>query len=69
MDKKIYYYRIYDDKEQKSYFKCTKEPKEVKMLLKEFEATHQEYYNFDFLKFLKEKNSEAELIEIHNIYY
>ena len=69
MEKKIYYYRAYDDKEEKSYFKCSYDHASIEKLLNDFEQTHQEYYNFDFVKFLKEKDPEAELIEITSIYY
>jgi len=69
MEKKIYYYRAYDDKEEKNYFKCSFDHEAIVALVKDFEKTHQEYYNFDFVNFLKEKDPEAELIEITNIYY
>jgi hypothetical protein len=69
MKKKIFYYRIYDDKEQKSYFKCSFDHKAIEKFMKKYKATHQEYYNLDFVNFLKKNDPEAELIEIHNIYY
>jgi hypothetical protein len=69
MEKKIYYYRAYDDKEEKNYFKCSFDHAAIEALLKDFEQTHQAYYNYDFVNFLKEKDPEAELIEITNIYY
>lgn len=68
-EKKIYYYRIYDDNEQKSYFKCSYNKIEIRKLLKEFEQTHETYFNNDFVKYLQEKDTEAELIELHNLYY
>jgi hypothetical protein len=37
--------------------------------MKEFEKTHSEYCNSDFICFLKEKDKEAELIDVTNIYY
>jgi len=69
MEKKIYYYRAYDDQEEKSYFKCSFDHAAIETLLKDFEQTHQAYYNYDFVNFLKEKDTDAELIEITNIYY
>jgi len=69
MEKKIYYYRAYDDKEEKNYFKCSLDHQTIEALLQDFEKTHQAYYNYKFVNFLKEKDPEAELITITNIYY
>jgi len=67
--KNMYYYRIYDDKEQLNFIKSSIEQQRVRKLLKEYENVHQEYYNTDFVKFLKEHDPDAELIEVINISY
>lgn len=67
--KKYFYYRIYDDKEEKNYFKSSLEQAKIKALLKEYEKTHEEYYNSEFVNFVKEQDPEVELIEMHNIFY
>jgi len=68
-DKKYFYYRIYDDKEEKTYFKCTLEHAKIVQLLQEYEKTHEEYFNSDFVVFIKQQDPEAEMIEMHNIFY
>ena len=67
--KKYFYYRIYDDKEEKNYFKSSLEHTKITALLKEYEKTHEEYYNTEFVNFVKEQDPEVELIEMHNIFY
>ncbi|MCK6604739.1 MAG: hypothetical protein HUU43_05185 [Ignavibacteriaceae bacterium] len=68
-ENKRFYYKIYDDEGVKSYFKCNLPNDEVKKLIKEFEKDHQEYYNNDFLKFLKEHDPATEEIDVCAIYY
>ena len=63
------YYRIYDDKEEENFFKSKLDHKEIKKLLKEFETSHQEYYNNDFFNFVKEHDSDAAIISVQNLYY
>jgi hypothetical protein len=65
----MFYYRIFDDKEELNFFKSSLKYAEIAGLLKEYEKTHAEYINRDFLKFLKEKDKDAEIIEVTNIYY
>jgi hypothetical protein len=66
---KIYYYRIFDDKEETNYIRTSIENNRIRELLKEFEKTHSEYYNKDFFEFLKTFDPSMEVIEITNIYY
>ena len=66
---RYYYYKIYDDKEQFNYIKSTFEEKAIRKLLKKFEKTHQEYYNSELLKLLKEYDPKAELIDVNTIAY
>ncbi len=65
----MYYYRIFDDKEEMSFFKSSLEYDRIVVLMKEYEKTHDEYINMDFIAFLKEKDKEAEIIEVNNISY
>ena len=68
-DKKIYYYRIFDDKDETNYMRTSVENTRFRELLAEYEKNHSEYYNSDFFEFLKSVDSGAEIIEITNIYY
>jgi hypothetical protein len=63
------YYRIYDDKEEENFFKSKLDHQGIKELLKEFESSHQEYYNNDFFSFVKEHDSDAALIRVQSLYY
>jgi hypothetical protein len=63
------YYRIYDDKEEENFFKSKLDHKKIKELLKEFESSHQEYYNNDFFSFVKERDPDAALIKVQSLYY
>ncbi len=65
----MYYYRIFDDKEELNFFKSSLEYAAIADLLKEYEKNHSEYVNKEFIKFLKEKDKNAEIIEVTNIYY
>ena len=63
------YFKIYDDEGVKSDFKTHLSYEEIEALKKDFEDNHQEYYNNDFIKFIKENDPSAEEIEVHAIYY
>lgn len=65
----MFYYRIFDDKEELNFFKSSFEYEKIAALMSEFEKTHEEYCNADFVCFLKEKDKEAEIIDVTNIYY
>lgn len=68
-DKQLYYYRIYDDKEKLNYMKSSLSHAEVEHWLKEYERTHQKYFNPEFIIFLNEHDPEAEIIEVSDISY
>jgi len=68
-NKKIYYYRIFDDTEKLNYLKSSLAHEEVERWLREFEKTHQQYLNPEFIKYLREHDTEAEIIEISDISY
>lgn len=65
----MHYYRIYDDHEELNFFKSTFDDKKIQDFVKEFEDHRQKCYNCDFVEFLKKKDVDAELIEIHNVSY
>ena len=67
--KPCYYYRIYDDKEQFNYIRSTLEEKTIRRLLKRYEKKHQDYYNAEFLKFLREHDKKAEMFDLIGISY
>ena len=67
--KKLYYYRIFDDKEDLNFFKSSLELKQIRKLLKKYENVHEKYFNPDFVEFLNEHDREAGLIVINNITY
>lgn len=63
------YYRIYDDKEQFNYIKTTFPEKRIRTMLTKYEKTHQEYFNKDFVEFLRKHDPKAELIDVACISY
>jgi hypothetical protein len=65
----MYYYRIYDDKEELNFIKSSLEQKRIRELVEEYEKDRQEYYNNEFVEFLKDFDPAAELIEVINITY
>ncbi|MBD3411343.1 MAG: hypothetical protein GF419_14200 [Ignavibacteriales bacterium] len=69
MAEKFYYYRIFDDQQEKNYFKSSLEEEEIRDLLKQFEKDNHTYLNAEFVEFLKERDPNAEVIEIRRVYY
>ena len=68
-NKKIYYYRIFDDNEELDFLKSSLEYEKIRDLIKEFESKHSDYYNKEFVEFMKNQDPEAEIIDVTNIYY
>ena len=68
-NKKLYYYRIFDDKEKLNYLKSSLPHEQVEHWLKEYERTHQKYFNPEFITYLHERDPEAEIIDISDISY
>jgi hypothetical protein len=68
-EKKLYYYRIYDDKEKLNYLKSSLSHNEVEHWLKEYESAHQKYFNPEFIHYLHEHDPEAEIIEVSDMSY
>jgi len=68
-DKQYFYYKIYDDKEELNYLKCSLQHDKVEEYLKEYEKTHQKYFNPEFINFLQEHDHEAEIIKVSDISY
>jgi len=67
--KKLYYYRIYDDKEKLNFLKSSLSHNEVEHWLKEYERTQQKYFNPEFIHYLHEHDPEAEIIEVGDMSY
>jgi hypothetical protein len=65
----MFYYRIFDDKEELNFFKSSLNYEKIRELMSEYEKSHQEYVNKDFIGYLKELDGETEIIEVTNIYY
>jgi hypothetical protein len=68
-NKKLFYYRIFDDKEKLNYLKSSLPHEEVEKWLREYEKTHQSYLNQEFINYLHKHDPEAEIIEISDISY
>jgi hypothetical protein len=68
-NKKLFYYRIFDDKEKLNYLKSSLSHQEVEHRLREYEKAHQKYFNPEFITYLHEHDPEAEIIEISDISY
>jgi hypothetical protein len=66
---KLFYYRIFDDKEDFNFIKSTFDHKKMEGLLKDFEKTHKKYLNKTFIKYLQKTDPEAEIIEVSEISY
>jgi hypothetical protein len=65
----MFYYRIFDDKEELNFFKSSLSYEKIRELMAEYEKSHQEYINKDFISYLKKQDKETEIIEVTNIYY
>lgn len=65
----MYYYRIYDDKEELNFFKSSLGHKQIEALLKDFEKTHETYCNPEFIEYLRKKDTEAEIIQVEQVTY
>ena len=65
----MFYYRIFDDKEELNFFKSSLSYEKIREYMTEYEKSHQEYVNKDFISYLKEQDEKTEIIEVTNIYY
>jgi hypothetical protein len=65
----MFYYRIFDDKEELNFFKSSLSYEKIREYMTEYEKLHQEYVNKDFIGYLKEQDEKTEIIEVTNIYY
>ncbi|MFA5403501.1 MAG: hypothetical protein WC358_01055 [Ignavibacteria bacterium] len=65
----MFYYRIFDDKEELNFFKSSLSYEKIREFMTKYEKSHQEYINKDFISYVKEHDAEAEIIEVTNIYY
>jgi hypothetical protein len=64
-----YYYRIYDDKEQFNYIRSTFQEKKIRAMLRKYEKAHEEYYNSDFIEFLRKYDPKADFVDVTSISY
>lgn len=64
-----FYYRIYDDKEQFNYIRSTFQERKIRTMLKKYEKVHQEYYNAEFVEFLRKYDPKAGFVEVTPISY
>jgi hypothetical protein len=67
--KKFFYYRIFDDNENKNYLKSVLTHKQVERYLKAFEKTHQKYFNSEFAEHLRKYDHKVEIVEVQDISY
>ena len=65
----MYYYRIYDDHEELNFFKSSMDDKKIRSFVEEFERERKQYFNLDFVEFLKKRDVDADIITIHSISY
>ncbi len=65
----MYYYRIFDDKDELNFFKSSLPYEKVIEYMRQYEKEHDEYDNREFVTFLNKFDSEAGFIEVTNIYY
>jgi len=63
------YFRIYDDNEEKNYFKTVLTRKREEKLIKDFEKKQERYINTEFITYLKKYDPDAEIIKIETISY
>ena len=65
----LFYYRIYDDTEDKNYFKTKLDHKAVEEQILVYEKRHKKFKNTTFIKFLQKTDPKAELIQISDVSY
>jgi hypothetical protein len=65
----MHYYRIYDDHEELNFFKSSFDDKKIAEQLREFERERKQFFNMDFVEFLKKRDIDAEVIEVHSLSY
>lgn len=65
----MHYYRIYDDHEELNFFKSSFDDKKIAEHLREFERERKQFFNLDFVEFLKKRDVDAEVIEVHSLSY
>lgn len=68
-NQKIYYYRIFDDKDETVFIRTNIDYNNIKCILAEFEKNHDEYLNEEFMAFLKKHDNDAEIFDVINLYY
>lgn len=69
MEKKFFYYRIFDDQEEKNYIRTSLTHDQITNLVEKYKSDRQKYLNDDFMEFLQKEDPNAETFEITRIYY
>lgn len=67
--KQLFYYRIFDDKEDFNFIKSSLPYHEVEKILKTYEKNHQKYFNSELVNYLQKFDPEAEIIEVSDMSY
>lgn len=65
----MYYYRIFDDKDELSYFGSKLPYERIKELIDEYKKGKEIYINAEFISFLKQEDDSIEVISIERISY
>ena len=65
----MYYYRIFDDKDELSYFRSSLPYEKIKQLIEQYKKGKDIYINSDFIDFLKKEDNSIEVITIDRISY
>ena len=65
----MYYYRIFDDKDELSYFRSSLPYEKIKQLIEQYKKGKDIYINSDFIDFLKKEDKSIEVITIDRISY
>ncbi len=65
----MYYYRIFDDKDELCYFRSSLSYEKIKQLIEQYKKGKDIYINSDFIDFLKKEDNSIEVITIDRISY
>jgi len=65
----MYYYRIFDDKDELCYFRSSLPYEKIKQLIEQYKKGKDIYINSDFIDFLKKEDNSIEVITIDRISY
>jgi len=69
MSEEWYYYCFYDNYGVEFFMRIKAPPEKVEELLEEYRSKNEDYNDWGFLEFLRERGIEAEFIEPIYIYF